>query len=135
MREMHILARHCLLFSKASPAFSYPRSLAVVMQRFLEQFLVPDASDLVSQLQQRTGEGFRRLNGVVAQMLNDWSMISFTPLDYSDEDSLSFVLAQVSITRPSLIHSVYQHVHAFFMHAVAEVFLEAALTERRQGQT
>ena len=39
--------------------------------------LVPDARHLVDELQQQTGEGFQRLNDVVAQMLDDWSMISF----------------------------------------------------------
>ena len=64
-------------------------------QKALDQFLMPEARQLLDELQASTGPGFRRLNEAFASLVDDWSMISFSPLDYSDEESLPFVLSQV----------------------------------------
>ena len=66
------------------------------MQRTLEQFLQPDTRLLLEDLQAGTGARFRKLNEAIAQLIDDWSMISYTPLDYSDEDSIAYLLSQVS---------------------------------------
>ena len=65
------------------------------MQRTLEQFLQPDTRLLLEDLQAGTGARFRKLNEAIAQLIDDWSMISYTPLDYSDEDSIAYLLSQV----------------------------------------
>ena len=69
--------------------------ILVHLQKALEQFLIPEARQLVQELHLSTGPGFRKLNEAVSQLLDDWSMISFTPLDYSDEESIAYVLSQV----------------------------------------
>lgn len=65
------------------------------MQVALETYLMPDARQLAKRLQEGTGPAFTRLNQAVLQLIDDWSMVSFTPLDYSDEDSIAYVLSQV----------------------------------------
>lgn len=64
-------------------------------KRTLEQFLQPDTRLLLEDLQAGTGARFRKLNEAIAQLIDDWSMISYTPLDYSDEDSIAYLLSQV----------------------------------------
>lgn len=64
-------------------------------QGALEKWLMPDARLLGRRLQDATGPAFARLNRAVLQLIDDWSMVSFQPLDYSDEDSMAYVLSQV----------------------------------------
>ncbi len=65
------------------------------MQKALEQFLHPETRLLLDELQASTGARFRKLNQAISQLIDDWSMVCFTPLDYSDEDSIGYVLSQV----------------------------------------
>ena len=64
-------------------------------QTALEGFLFPEASSLAAELDRSTSPGFRRLNAAVAQLVDEWSMVSFAALDYSDEESIGDVLAQI----------------------------------------
>ncbi len=57
--------------------------------------MVPDLSDLMSTLSAQTGPRFRRLNAAMAGLLDDYSMIGFSALDVSDEESIGEVLMQV----------------------------------------
>jgi GTPase SAR1 family protein len=61
----------------------------------LEPFLVPDHDELVGELHKRMRPKFRKLNEQIARLLEDYSMVSFHPLDISDEDSLAYVLYTV----------------------------------------
>lgn len=56
---------------------------------------MPDLRALQQDLDQQTGPRFRRLNMAVAQLLDDFSMISFTPLDNTDEESVEYLLLQI----------------------------------------
>ena len=56
---------------------------------------MPDLSDLMSTLSAQTGPRFRRLNAAMAGLLDDYSMIGFSALDVSDEESIGEVLMQV----------------------------------------
>jgi hypothetical protein len=38
---------------------------------------------------------FHKLNNAISRLLDDYSMVSFHPLDISDEDSLAYVLYTV----------------------------------------
>ena len=76
-----------------------PRSRPRMTQRrtaqaALEQFLVPEARGLLGELDRSTGPAFRRLNAAVAGLVDEWGLVSFVPLDYSDEESTGDVLAQ-----------------------------------------
>ena len=51
--------------------------------------LTPDATTLF--------DGTRRLNDAVVQLLDDFSMVSFVPLDITDEESIEELLLQVDM--------------------------------------
>lgn len=60
---------------------------------------MPEARALLGELERSTGPAFRRLNAAVAGLVDEWGLVSFAPLDYSDEESVGDVLAQA---RPRL---------------------------------
>ena len=65
------------------------------MQAALNEYLIPDPRALAQELDKNTSPGFRRLNKAVAQLMDEWSMVAFVALDYSDEESIGDVLAQI----------------------------------------
>lgn len=58
----------------------------------LEGFLNPDARLLMADLAEGTPERLGALNNAVANLLDDYAMVSFLPLDVRDEDTVSVVL-------------------------------------------
>jgi hypothetical protein len=50
-----------------------------------------------TSLSANTGPRFRRLNAAVAGLLDEYSLVSFVPLDISDEDSIGEVLLQIDM--------------------------------------
>lgn len=63
----------------------------------LEQWLVPDPQALLDGLSASTGPRFRRLNAAVASLLDEWSLVSFIPLDISDDKSIAAALLQLDL--------------------------------------
>ena len=61
----------------------------------IEAFLDVDARSLTHQLNARMGEQFVRLNEAVANLIDEYSMVSFFPLDYTAEDSLQDLMAYI----------------------------------------
>jgi len=61
----------------------------------VQRYLDLDARELRDALQADLSPGFRRLNEAVAALVDEHNMVSYCPLDYSDEDSLQDLLAQV----------------------------------------
>ncbi|CAK0753587.1 hypothetical protein CVIRNUC_002232 [Coccomyxa viridis] len=61
----------------------------------LSEYLIPDPQALAQELDKNTSPGFRRLNRAVAQLMEEWSMVAFVALDYSDEECIGDVLAQI----------------------------------------
>jgi hypothetical protein len=57
--------------------------------------LIPDHETLAGELHDRMRPKYRKLNDQIARLLDDYSMVSFHPLDISDEDSLAFILYTV----------------------------------------
>lgn len=57
--------------------------------------LFPDALELRHALASTTGRRFSALNDVIVNLLDEFAMVSFTPLDISDEDSIEAALLQV----------------------------------------
>ena len=49
------------------------------------------------ELDRQTGPAFRRLNDAVVQLLDDFSMVTFTPLDISEEESIEDLLMQIDM--------------------------------------
>jgi hypothetical protein len=64
-------------------------------KRDIKKFLHPDSEELLRRLRGHTTAKFERLNRAVASLIDEYSLVSFLPLDLSDEDSLEIVLLQV----------------------------------------
>lgn len=62
-----------------------------------EEYLFPDARHLRGLLDSQTAPRFHALNSAVTQLLDDYSMVSFAPLNISDEDSIEAVLQQIDM--------------------------------------
>ncbi|GAX83076.1 hypothetical protein CEUSTIGMA_g10502.t1 [Chlamydomonas eustigma] len=67
-------------------------------KRDVEEFLIPEPKHLLDRLTAETGPRFRALNKSVASLLNEFSLISFVPLDITDEDSIAEVLHNIDIS-------------------------------------
>ncbi|KAF6256362.1 hypothetical protein COO60DRAFT_1640782 [Scenedesmus sp. NREL 46B-D3] len=63
----------------------------------VQEFFIPDPQHLMDSLSASTGPRFRRLNAAVASLLDEYSLVSFVPLDISDEDSIGEVLLQIDM--------------------------------------
>mmetsp|Transcript_26426 Transcript_26426/g.57647 ORF Transcript_26426/g.57647 Transcript_26426/m.57647 type:complete len:277 (+) Transcript_26426:143-973(+) len=63
----------------------------------IEDFLMPEPRLLLDQLAASTGPRFRALNRAVASLLEEFSLVSFVPLDITNEDSIGDVLLQVDM--------------------------------------
>ena len=61
----------------------------------LERFLAPSGDDLAADLTVGTAPRFKRLNQALCRLLDDYDMVSFLPLDITDEDSVANVMQQV----------------------------------------
>jgi hypothetical protein len=59
----------------------------------LHTYFNPTANSLSAS----TGPRFRGLNAAVAGLLDEYSLVSFVPLDISDEDSIGEVLLQIDM--------------------------------------
>mmetsp|Transcript_24953 Transcript_24953/g.69587 ORF Transcript_24953/g.69587 Transcript_24953/m.69587 type:complete len:272 (+) Transcript_24953:191-1006(+) len=63
----------------------------------IHRFLVPDSLDLMHLLGESTAPRFRRLNDAVVSVIEDVSLVSYVPLDISDEESISDALIQIDM--------------------------------------
>ena len=61
----------------------------------VEEFLDVDARSLSGQLNARMGPRYARLNEAIAGLVDEFSMVSFFPLDYTEEESLQDLLAYI----------------------------------------
>lgn len=68
-----------------------------VDKRRLEEYMYPDVDLLVSELSTNTGARFERLNHAMANLLDQYSMVSFVPLDLTEEKSLADILLMVDM--------------------------------------
>ena len=64
-------------------------------KRVLARFLDPDMTDLMAELDDETGGAYAGLNRALARLIEDYSMVSFVPLDITDDESVATVLAHV----------------------------------------
>lgn len=61
----------------------------------LERFLSPSGEALAAELSRSTPPRLRRMNIELCRLLDEYDMISFLPLDVSDDDSIASLLAQI----------------------------------------
>ena len=64
-------------------------------QNVLEPYLWPDHSRLAEELNENMPKEYRKLNTMIAQLMDDYSLIAFAKLDISDEESVAEVLYRV----------------------------------------
>lgn len=64
-------------------------------RRSLEEFLDADARALSGMLIKGTRSRFYRLNSAICDMIDEWSMVQFMPLDPRDPDTLELIIAQL----------------------------------------
>ncbi|KAJ7519667.1 hypothetical protein O6H91_20G049700 [Diphasiastrum complanatum] len=64
-------------------------------KREVEKFLDPDARLLLSDLNQQMAPRYTKLNRALAELVDDYSMVNFLPLDVRDEDSIQYVLSHI----------------------------------------
>jgi len=65
----------------------------------LERFLEPDMHALLAEELDGTGFGerFKKLNHAIANVVDDFSLVKFLPLDPTDEESIGDLLTQIDI--------------------------------------
>ncbi|KAL6749512.1 GPN-loop GTPase [Haematococcus lacustris] len=61
----------------------------------IEDFLFPEPRLLLDRLSTTTGPRFAALNSAVGALLDEFSLVSFVPLDVTDEDSIAEVLYNI----------------------------------------
>ena len=61
----------------------------------LDEFLEADASALATMLQKGTSPPFYRLNEAICNLIDEWNMVQFLPLDPNDTETVDMILAQI----------------------------------------
>lgn len=64
-------------------------------RRALEEFLDADAHMLSSMLRRGTSPAFHGLNRAICELMDEWSMVQFLPLDPRDTDTIGLILEQM----------------------------------------
>uniref|UniRef100_A0A0E0P0F6 GPN-loop GTPase 3 n=1 Tax=Oryza rufipogon TaxID=4529 RepID=A0A0E0P0F6_ORYRU len=61
----------------------------------VEEYLNPEAQVLLSQLNRQMAPKFGKLNKSLAELVDDYSMVNFIPLDLRKESSIQYVLSHI----------------------------------------
>lgn len=64
-------------------------------RREMGRYLDPDPMLLIEDVNSRTNPKFHTLNQALVQLIDDFSMVSFMPLDSTDEDSVGTILSHI----------------------------------------
>lgn len=64
-------------------------------RRKLDEFLEADALGLREKLNEGTRPEFYKLNSSICELIDEWNMVQFLPLDPNDPDSVDIILAQI----------------------------------------
>ncbi|KNA08931.1 hypothetical protein SOVF_158310 [Spinacia oleracea] len=64
----------------------------------LDDFLNPEPHMLLSQLNRRMAPQFEKLNKALIDLVDEYSMVSFIPLDLRKDDSIQYVLSQIDMS-------------------------------------
>ncbi|KAK9766585.1 hypothetical protein K7432_004243 [Basidiobolus ranarum] len=63
--------------------------------RELDRYLETDPSLLIDDVNAHTSSRFHSLNEAIVQLIDDYNMVNFIPLNPSDEDSITYTLSQI----------------------------------------
>lgn len=67
----------------------------VTNKKDLEEFLDPEPTFLLSELNKRMAPQYAKLNKSLIELVSSYSMVSFIPLDLRKDKSIQYVLAQI----------------------------------------
>ncbi|TYJ26160.1 hypothetical protein E1A91_A07G099500v1 [Gossypium mustelinum] len=67
----------------------------VTNKRDVKNYLDPEPHHLLSELNERMAPRFKKLNKSLIELVDEYSMVSFIPLDLRKESSIQYVLAQI----------------------------------------
>lgn len=67
----------------------------VANKRGLQSYLNPDADSLLPELNKHMAPQFQNLNKALLDLVDQFSMVSFIPLDLRKESSIQYVLSQI----------------------------------------
>ncbi|KAI0565486.1 GPN-loop GTPase [Gracilaria domingensis] len=66
-------------------------------KRRVEDFMDADVDTLVGEISKSTAPRFQRLNNAMGSLLDDFGMVSFVPLDLTDDESIAALLLMVDL--------------------------------------
>lgn len=66
-------------------------------ERHMDDYMNPDIDALVTDLSKHTGPRFLRLNEAMGGLLDEFKMVSFVPLDLTDDNSIADVLLMADL--------------------------------------
>ena len=66
--------------------------------KLLSSFFDPQVDELMLDINNNTSGKYRALNEAISTLITEYSMVSFLPLDITDEDSISLVLSHIDHT-------------------------------------
>lgn len=61
----------------------------------MEKYFDPDVTSLVTDLNKKTPKRFFKLNEAIANLIDDYSMVNFIPLNITDEESILYLLTHI----------------------------------------
>jgi len=64
-------------------------------KKALKKYRNPDTVSIIAELNEHTAGRYKRLNTAIGNLLEDYSMVSFLPIDITDEDSIAVVLSHI----------------------------------------
>ncbi|XP_042497108.1 GPN-loop GTPase 3-like [Macadamia integrifolia] len=67
----------------------------VAKKKDIEDYLNPEARVLLSELNQQMAPQFGKLNKALIELVDEYSMVNFVPLDLRKESSIQYVLSQI----------------------------------------
>ncbi|CAN8064235.1 unnamed protein product [Agarophyton chilense] len=68
-----------------------------VSKQRVEDFMDADIDTLINDISNSTAPRFRKLNSAMGSLLDDFGMVSFVPLDITDDESIATLLLMVDI--------------------------------------
>ncbi|KAG6388079.1 hypothetical protein SASPL_153276 [Salvia splendens] len=67
-------------------------------KRDIENYLNPEPQTLLAELNQRMAPQFGKLNKSLIELVDQYSMVSFFPLDLRKESSIQYILSQIDMS-------------------------------------
>ncbi|KAA1071361.1 ATP binding protein [Puccinia graminis f. sp. tritici] len=70
-------------------------TIAQIGPKELERYLDPDPDLLLGEVNEKTNPKFHSLNQAISHLIQDFNMVSFLPLDITDDESIGSILSHI----------------------------------------